>query len=92
MGMRRLCAYQTAWQLPQLDMYGRVEMSEVTQEGRSVGLKDHALVLAPVGKRALGRVLWLQSRSLAHRVRFQDCLGPISGTRRGYDDDDGRGW
>lgn len=33
-----------------------VDMSAVTQEGRSVGLEDHALVLAPVARRARTRV------------------------------------
>ena len=60
-------------------MYGRVDMSAVTQEGRQVRLKDHALVLAPVGEASSGRVLWLKSRSLHTRASVQDCLGPISG-------------
>lgn len=70
-----------------------VDMSAVIQEGRSVGLKDHALVLAPVGEAGSGpRVLWLKSRSLHTWAPFQDCLGPISGAVRDYDDDDGWGW
>ncbi|MGH3923366.1 MAG: hypothetical protein ACRDTT_10930, partial [Pseudonocardiaceae bacterium] len=60
-GMRRPWAYQAAWQLSQLDMYGRVGMSpRWPQEGCSMGLKDHALVLALSAKRGPGSDLELQ--------------------------------
>lgn len=91
--MRRACAYQAAWMLSQPDMFSRIDMSAMTQGGRAVGLKDHALVLAPNAKRALARVSWLRSRSLHVRSPFQDGLGPavLGGPIMDYDDDDG-GW
>jgi hypothetical protein len=52
-------------------------MVAVIPEGRG-GLKDHALVLAPLAKQAL---LWVP----------QDGLGPINETVRDYDDGDGWG-
>jgi hypothetical protein len=91
--MRRACAYQAAWMLSQPDMFARLDLSAVTQEGRAVGLKEHALVLAPLAKRALARVSWLRSRSLHVRSPFEDSLGPVvlGGAVVDYDDDDG-GW
>jgi len=89
--MRRACAYQAAWMLSQPDMFSRIDLSAVTQEGRAVGLKEHSFVLAPLAKRALDRVSWLKSRSLHVRAPFEDGLGPISTAIIDYDDDDG-GW
>lgn len=89
--MRRACCYQAAWMLAQPDMFQRIDMSQMTQESRAVGLKDHALVMAPLAKRALARVSWLRSRSLHVRSPYVDGLGPISGAIVDYDDDDG-GW
>lgn len=63
--MRRGRAYQAAWQPCQLDMY-----SAVTQGGRSVGLKDHALVLALLAKWARSRVLWLSRAACTRRSKI----------------------
>jgi hypothetical protein len=76
--LRRACAYQVAWQLSQPDLYGRLDVSQVGQEGRAIALKDHALVLAPLARQALLRVSWLKSRSLHVRSAFEDGLGPVS--------------
>ena len=91
--MRRACAYQAAWMLSQPDMFSRLDLNAINQEGRAVGLKEHALVLAPLAKRALARVSWLRSRSLHVRSPFEDSLGPavLGGPVVDYDDDDG-GW
>jgi hypothetical protein len=72
--MRRGRAYQAAWQPYQLDMY-----SAVTQEGRSVGLEDHALVLALWAKWARSRVLWLSRAACTRRSKSARSAGP-SGT------------
>lgn len=92
--MRRACAYQAAWMLSQPDMFARLDLSAVTQEGRAVGLKEHALVLAPLAKKALGRVSWARSRSLHVRAPFEDGLGAavLGGPVVDYDDMDGGGW
>lgn len=92
--MRRACAYQAAWMLSQPDMFARLDLNALTQEGRAVGLKEHALVLAPLAKRALNRVSWLRSRSLHVRAPFVDGLGAaaLGGPIVDYDDMDGGGW
>lgn len=87
--MRRACSYQAAWMLSQPDVYARVDMSAISQEGRSVQLKDDALTIAPLAKRALARVSWLKSRSLHVRSPFADGLGPagvLGGPIIDYDD------
>jgi hypothetical protein len=92
--MRRACAYQAAWMRSQPDMFARLDLNAVTQEGRAVGLKEHALVLAPLAKKALNRVSWLRSRSLHVRAPFEDGLGAavLGGAVVDYDDMDGGGW
>jgi hypothetical protein len=75
-------------------MFARLDLNAVTQEGRAVGLKEHALVLAPLAKKALNRVSWLRSRSLHVRAPFEDGLGAavLGGAVVDYDDMDGGGW
>lgn len=89
--MRRAVAYQAAWLTAQPDAFSRLDLTQVTQEGRAIGLKEHALTLAPLTERALGRVSWLRSRSLHVRSPFVDGLGPVSTAIIDYDDDD-TGW
>src|SRR5207253_1165061 len=76
--LRRACAYQCAWMLAQPDMYQRLDMDALASTGRPITLKDRALVLAPLARRALQRVSWLRSRSLHIRTPFTDGLGPVS--------------
>jgi hypothetical protein len=92
--MRRACAYQCVWMMSQPDMFTRLDLNAVNQEGRAVGLKEYTLVLAPLAKRALNRVSWLRSRSLHVRSPFEDGLGVgiLGGPVVDYDDMDGGGW
>lgn len=76
--LRRACAYQAAWMLAQPDMYQRLDITSTGNGTGSVALTDHALVLAPLAKRALVRVSWLRSRSLHVRSAATDGLGPLS--------------
>lgn len=76
--LRRACAYQCAWQVAQPDMFQRLDMDMLASTGRPIQLKDRALVLAPLARKALGRVSWLRSRSLHTRSPFEDGMGPIS--------------
>jgi hypothetical protein len=90
--MRRACAYQAAWMPSQPDMFSRLDITSTgNAAGSGVALKDHALVLAPLARKALARVSWLRSRSLHVRSAFQDGLGPLSTAITDYDDDDGGG-
>jgi hypothetical protein len=76
--LRRACAYQCAWMTAQPDMYTRLDMDAVSATGRPIQLKDRALTLAPLARKAIERVSWLRSRSLHIRSPFQDGMGPIS--------------
>lgn len=76
--LKRACAYQAAWMLAQPDMYQRLDMDALASTGRPISLKDRALVLAPLARRALQRVSWLRSRSLHARTPFVDGMSPIS--------------
>ncbi|MGH3899534.1 MAG: hypothetical protein ACRDTA_15090 [Pseudonocardiaceae bacterium] len=67
-GMCPICGYQAAWQLSPLDIYGRIDMSAVIQEERSVGLKDHPRIgnsddVPYTGDVEEGTVTWLRNRS-----------------------------
>lgn len=92
--MRRACAYQAAWMVSQPDMFARLDLNAINQEGRAVGLKENSLVLAPLARRALARVSWLRSRSLHVRSPFEDGLGVgvLGGPIMDYDDTGEGGW
>lgn len=84
--LRRACAFQAAWQLSQPDLHGRLDMTSVPG---GAALKEGALTLAPLAKRALARVSWLKSRSLHVRSPFVDggpLWGQVSGEVFDFDD------
>lgn len=88
--MKRAVAYQVAWTLAQPDLLQRIDFTKISEgAGRPVEIKDHALVLAPFAKRALGRVSWLKSRSLHVRTPFTDGIGPLTTAVMDFDDDGG---
>lgn len=76
--MRRAVAYQTAWLVAQPDLFGRLDLENLSSTGRGLSLRDNGIVLAPMAKWALKRVSWLKSRSLHVRSPYQDGLSPIS--------------
>lgn len=76
--MRRAAAYQTAWMTGQPDVFTRLDMDALSAGSRPIQLKDRALTLAPLARKALARVSWLRTRSLHVRSPYQDGLGPIS--------------
>lgn len=90
--MRRACAYQCAWMLGQPDMYTRLDADAIGAAGRPINLKDRALVLAPLARKAISRVSWLRSRSLHARSPFQDGMGPISGNAASEANDAYESW
>lgn len=88
--MRRASAFQCAWMTSQPDMFQRMDFETLSEgSGRPVKVKDHALVLAPLAKRALERVSWLKSRSLHVRTPFTDGIGPFTTAIMDFDDDGG---
>ncbi len=76
--LRRACAYQCAWQAAQPDMFQRLDMDALASTGRPITLKDRALTLAPLARKAIERVSWLRTRSIHVRSPFEDGMGPIS--------------
>jgi hypothetical protein len=77
--LKRAVAYEAAWIPRNPDLFGRLDLTSLSQENRTVGLKELSLVLAPLARHALNRLSWRRSRSLHVRTPFQDGIGPISG-------------
>lgn len=63
--LRYAVSYQAAWQLNQIDVLTRTDVSALSQDGMSTtpGHED-ALVLAPLAKRCLDQLPWRRSRSV----------------------------
>lgn len=52
-------AYQAAWIQDQPDVFSRIDVSSLNQDGVSMQTRDEfSLVLAPLAKRALNRTSW----------------------------------
>lgn len=90
--LRRACAYQIAWLTAQPDVFTRLDMDALASTGRPIQLKDRALTLAPLARKALERVSWLRTRSLHIRSPFQDGMGPISGNAASESNDAYETW
>jgi hypothetical protein len=88
-------AYQTVWMAAQVDVHTRTEVASLDQDGvRVVPGHEDALYLAPLARRALGRLSWMRSRSVAVR-RPGDADPGASGSARGDTrtaDRDGETW
>jgi hypothetical protein len=59
--LRRAVAYQAAWMAGQPDLFQRLEVKSLSQDGMSATFKGDALVLAPNAKRAIRNLSWLGS-------------------------------
>lgn len=58
-------AYQAAWQLGQPDLFERVDVSSMSQDGLSMTPRDQlSLMLGPFARKALDRVSWRRSRTV----------------------------
>lgn len=55
--LRQAVAYQAAWMKGQPDVFTRLDMTKVAQDGANVDLAADALILAPLAKRALGSLV-----------------------------------
>lgn len=71
-------AYQARWIVDQPDLFSRLDYATVPGASRPAEIKDDALLIAPLAKRALRRVSWLRSRSLHVRSAFTDGPGGLS--------------
>lgn len=57
-------AYQTVWMMAQPDLFQRMSMSNISQDGVSATFLSDAQNLSPLAKSALNRLSWHGSRSL----------------------------
>lgn len=87
-------AYQAAWMQSQTDVTGRMDVTQVVQDGIQYSKDDpDAHVLAPLAKRCLTRLSWRKSRTLqpltpdqALALRGHITPGTLAGTEEWYDD------
>lgn len=87
-------AYQAAWMSSQVDVTGRMDVTQVVQDGVQYSKDDpDAHVLAPLAKRCLTRLSWRKSRTLQPLTPDQAAVirgymppGTLAGTEEWYDD------
>ncbi len=87
-------AYQAAWMSSQTDVTGRMDVTQVVQDGVQYSKDDpDAHVLAPLAKRCITRLSWRKSRTLqpltpdqALALRGRVTPGTLTGTEEWYDD------
>lgn len=75
--LKAATAWQAAWLAAQVDNFQRVDALAVQAGRRMIQLRDTALFLAPLARRALLRVSWLRDRSLHVQSGFEDPIGGI---------------
>lgn len=63
--LKQALSYQTAWQVNQIDVMTRTDVTAVDQDGlKFTPANAEALLLAPLAKRCLDRLSWRKPRSL----------------------------
>jgi hypothetical protein len=65
--LKQATAYQTVWQVAQVDPLTRTDVASLSQDGTSFTTptgNDDALLLSPHAKRCLDRLSWRKSRTL----------------------------
>lgn len=66
--LKQALAYQTVWQINQVDVFTRTDVSSVNQDNMQFAPANaEALMLAPLAKRCLDRLSWRRPRSLRLR-------------------------
>ncbi len=76
--MKRAVAYEAVWITAQPDMFVRLDVTGIAEGRKNVGLKEDALMLSPLARKALSRVSWMKTRSIHVRSAWQDGMTPIS--------------
>jgi hypothetical protein len=73
--LKRAVAYQSTWMAGQSDLFTRLDVTQLAQDGMSATFKDGALVISPLAKTALKRLSWMGgTRSIAiepHQPKVQ---------------------
>jgi hypothetical protein len=75
--LKTACAYQASWLSQQVDAMTRVDALAVQTGRRMLMLRDTALFLAPLARRAIQHVSWLKDRSVHVQSGFTDPAGAL---------------
>lgn len=78
--------YQAAWMQGQFDLYTRVEVGNLSQDGVSTTFTPDAMTLAPLARKALNRLAWRKTRSIHILSPFEDSPStyPVGGLVKDY--------
>ncbi len=81
-------AYQAAWMRGQPDMFTRSSVTTYSDNGQSLAFGPSGQELAPLARRALRRLSWKGSLSVAVRGQLEraELAAPVGGGVRDYDD------
>lgn len=78
--LRLATAYQTVWMKSQPDMFTRMDVTGVNQDGIGSSLANSALKLSPLAKACLRRLSWKGTRSMRigqrDQVNLSDYMNP----------------
>lgn len=99
--LRRAVSYQAAWMVDQPDLFTRMDVSTMSQDGASATIRRDGLVLAPLARHCLKRLSWRGMRTIKPSInrtndragyRFSDAPdlpGSVQSayTSSAYDDD-----
>ena len=91
--LRRAVAYEAAWITANPDLFTRMEVTTLLQDGvEARDLPPDALTLAPLARRALRRLSWKKTRSthIISEFERQAALYPVGGDIIDYPGEDWR--
>lgn len=72
--LKQAVCYQAAWAAKQIDVFTRVDVQSVNQDGMNFTITDpDAMIIAPLARRCLDRLTWRKPRSV--NVRRTDSYG-----------------
>jgi hypothetical protein len=89
--LKRAVAYEAAWIPANPDLFTRIDHVTLLQDGVEVrDLPADALTLAPLAKKAVRRLSWVQSRSIHTPSHFERSalLYPVGGVVKDYPGED----
>jgi len=95
LALKRATALQAAWMLRNPDVLTRWDSRKLTQSGVAVEFESaDGMILAPLAKRWLKRLAWLQPKQIKPRARRRTRLSRYGGSGLGGwpTDEDCAGW
>lgn len=73
--LKRATAYQCVWMLSQPALFTRMDFTALNQDGESSILRDSALYLSPLARKAIQRLSWKGTRSVSVRGQDEEKAG-----------------